>query len=738
MKRCVILMPGWRIAVPNKRELTARSGGVVRRVIICGLAGVFLALALNATAQTAPPKSIKDLVAQLEAARPQPLRIAELKAILAEPAPAETSGARAQVTFLRRQAHAAEELGQTGRELELRRRLAEIARGTSEAPRMVMDLAVKERLYGDYTSSMRLIDEVIRIAPNPAWLIGAYGRISNDRAGVGDMAGAEAAMRQADHAYSTSMLTLTRGVPFYRHLWLGQLECFRAGYLMRRGKLVEADVAFRKSVDAAIEDTKIGASRFAQFGNDAPGPEVGHASRDNCELGWAANLMQQRRHIEAEVMMRDQVQRVIARVGRDSPQVASALGGLGAVYSRQGRNADAEALLAEAVRIYERVGAEDGSGLVGRTRGEYAQALFVRGAYAEAVAQVERWTGEPARNPGAGGSYVISLVLAGKAVEALPAADGFLQRVEARFGGSHLFTGQAKGAKAMVLKATGKKSEALVLFRDSVRLIADARKRTLDDAAEALGKRIFGVILEDYLSLLAEMQGSDYAALFPRVPAAEEGLVISDLLRAGSVQRALAASAARASTDLALADTVRREQDLGEEAASLTRTLPGLLAAPPERQLTRVIAEMRTRIDVIRSSQTKLATEIEQRFPAYANLIAPRAPALIETQAALLDGEALLSIFVGETRSFVWAVPKNGAPVFHAANTPKREIEALTARVQRTVDPFSHGLPDVPPFALDEAHELYRLIVAPVVRGIDGARQVIVTTNGALRSESVV
>ena len=40
---------------------------------------------------------------------------------------------------------------------------------------------------------------------------------------------AEAAMRQADHAYSTSMLTLTRGVPWYRHLWLSGLECFRGG-----------------------------------------------------------------------------------------------------------------------------------------------------------------------------------------------------------------------------------------------------------------------------------------------------------------------------------------------------------------------------------------------------------------------------------------------------------------------------------------------------------------------------
>lgn len=94
-------MRGWRTAVPNKREFSARSGGVVRPVIVYGLAGVFLAFALNASAQTAPPKSIMDLVAQLEAARSQPERIAELKAILAEPFPAQTS-LTDQISFLRR------------------------------------------------------------------------------------------------------------------------------------------------------------------------------------------------------------------------------------------------------------------------------------------------------------------------------------------------------------------------------------------------------------------------------------------------------------------------------------------------------------------------------------------------------------------------------------------------------------------------------------------------------------
>ena len=729
MKRCVILMRGWRIAVPNKRELTARSSGVVRPIIICGLAGVFLALALNATAQTAPPKSIKDLVAQLEAAPPQPERIAELKATLAEPFPAQAPPTD-QISFLRRQARAAEELGQTGRELELKRRNAELARGTPEAPRILMDLATRERVYGDYTRSIQLIEELVRLSPSAGFLISVYGRLAGDRVVMADLPGAEEAMRQAEQAYQKSMSN-PRGAAWYRHIWRSVLECGRGNYLSLRGKLAEADAAYRLGIAAAIDDAALAERRFAQFGNAAPTPDVSNAARDGCELNYARTLMQGRRHVAAEVMLREQLRRVIGRVGRDSPQVASALGALGGVYSRQGRYADAEVLLAEAVRIYERAGAEDGSVLVARTRGEYAQALYVRGDYAGAVAQVERWTGDPARNPAQSAAYLMAMAAIGQGARALPLANGQLQRVAARFGSNHVLTGHSLGAKAMALHAGGAKTEALELYRDAVRVIADARKRSSDDGDESLFKRIFGQILESYLLLLFEMQGAEFAARFP-VPPAVEGLRVSDMLRAGSVQRALAASAARASSDQVLAETVRREQDLGEEAATLLRTLPSLLSAPPERQLGTVIADMRKRIDTLRNEQTKLVTEIERRFPAYANLVAPKAPTLAETQGALRDGEALLTIFVGETTSFVWAVPKSGAPVFHAAGAGKREIEALAAKVRRTVDPFSHGLPGVPPFALDEAHELYRLLVAPVARGIDGARQVIVTTNGAL------
>lgn len=692
--------------------------------------------ALNVFAQTnpvtpvAPPKSIKELVAQIDAAKPRTERIAELNAILAETAPAGAN-VRAQIIFLRRQARAAEELGQTGRELTLLRRNFELARGTPDAARVLGDLAFKERLYGDFTASMALVDESIKIAPNVAYLIGSYGAIAVDRAATGDLPGAEAAMSRADHAHSEAMFTLTRGIPAFRHLWRGNLECLRGQYLAARGRWIEAGVAYGKAVESAIEDTKIGVRRFEFMGIDGPPADIGHVLRDNCELAWAESLVFQRRHVAAEVLLRDQIQRVMARVGRDSTQVAGALGALGGIYLHQSRFTDAEALLAESIRIYERIGAEDSSFLVARMRKLYAGVLFTRGAYAEAVAQVERWKGDAAGNPGLGVPYIIALLRSGKAERGLGIAAAYAPLSEARYGKAHLYSGQAIGVQAMALRASGKKPEALTQFRNAVRVMADARARSGGDEGDALNKQIFGAILEDYLSLLSEMQGPEFAAQFP-APAAAEGFSVADLLRAGSVQRALAASAARASTDKALADTVRREQELGEEANTLTRTLPNLLAAPPEKQLTQVIAAMRARIAAIETEQSKLAKEIEQRFPAYANLIAPKAPSLAEAQAALREGEALLSVFIGETRTFVWAVPKSGAPVFHAAATGKREIEALAAKVRRTVDPFSHGLPDVPPFALDEAHEIYRLVVAPVAPGLSGAKQVIVAANGAL------
>ncbi len=711
---------------PALCERVACCAILLRRAVVCAL----LVLAAPAvSAETAPPKSIKDLIAQIEAAQPRAERIAELKAILAEPFPAQAQ-VRDQIAFLRRQGQAAEELGQTGKELEIKRRAAALARGTDAAARSLMDLAVRERLYGDLTQSIALVNEVIELRPLSGFLISTYGRLAIDRAATGDIAGADEAQRQADQAYQRSMGN-SRAASWYRHAWRGGLECLRGNHLMVRGKLVEADAAFRRAIDAAIDDAQIAGQRFAALGADAPTPDMAQASRDVCELSWAAVLTQQRRHVDAEVMLRAQVQRVIARVGRDSPQVAGALGALGALYSRQGRFADAEALLGEAVRIYERVGAENGSGLVGRARGEYAQTLYARGAYAEAVAQVERWSGNAARNPGVGASYLIALAQSGQAARALPAADALVQRFEVRFGATHLFTGQAKGARAMALQASGAKADALAAYREAVSIIANARVRSNDGGSESLGKRIFGHILEGYMGLLADLQGPEFSDLFKQPPALES-FAVADLMRAGSVQKALAASAARASADPALAEVVRREQDFGEELSTLQRTLGSLLAAPLEKQLTKVIADMRARIASIDKEQAGLAAQIEQRFPAYANLIAPKPPSQAETQRVLRDGEALLAVLVGETRTFVWAVPKSGAAQFHAAAAGAKQIEALTARVRRTVDPFSHGLPGVPPFALADAHAIYRLVVAPVAATLGDAKQVIVSANGVL------
>ena len=696
-------------------------------VFVC--AGLYAALAAPAPSAAAPPKSIKDLVAQIEAARPHPERIASLQAILTEPLPAQAALTE-QIAFLRRQAQAAEELGRTGLELDIKRRSAELARGTPDAPRALMELAARERNYGDLTRSMQLVHEVIALAPPPGTLIGAYGRVAIDRMAVGDAAGADEAQELADAAYRRAMLN-GRVAEAFRSFWRNQLDCLRGSQLGLRGKLAEADAAFKRSVDAAIEDIAIAPRRFATRGLNAPHPDASHSLRDVCEINWARNLMGQRRHVEAEVLLRAQAERVITRVGRDSPQVANVLSGLGALYARQGRFADAETLLGEAVRIYERVGAENGSGLVARTRAEYANALYVRGAYAEAVTQVERWSGAPDRNPGLSSAYLMSLVRSGAGARALPLAELLTQRVELRYGARHQFSGQVRGARAMALQATGAKAEALAAYRDAVRTLADARARTADDGSESLGKRIFGQILEGYLGLLADMQGAEYSGLF-KEPAAHEGFAAADLLRAGTVQKALAASAARASADPQLAESVRREQDFGQELSALQRTLGNLLAAPSEQQLTKIIGDMRARIATIEKEQSALAADIEKRFPAYANLIAPRPPSIAETQRVLRGGEAVLAVLTGDVRTFVWALPKSGALVFHAAPVGAKQLEALTARVRRTVDPFSHGLPGVPAYALDEAHELYRIVVAPVAAALENAKQVIVTANGAL------
>ena len=71
-----------------------------------------------------------------------------------------------------------------------------------------------------------------------------------------------------------------------------------------------------------------------------------------------------------------------------------------------------------------------------------------------------------------------------------------------------------------------------------------------------------------------------------------------------------------------------------------------------------VVADLLAQINRLRGARAVLMSEIEQRFPAYAQLVDPKPATLVQARASLRPGEVLISTYVAEEQTFVWALPE--------------------------------------------------------------------------------
>ena len=138
-------------------------------------------------------------------------------------------------------------------------------------------------------------------------------------------------------------------------------------------------------------------------------------------------------------------------------------------------------------------------------------------------------------------------------------------------------------------------------------MMAAARENADDDDTTVVAARSqrLQATVEIYIAVLARVAAkSDDAAA--------ETFALSDAIRGHSVQRALAASSARmVAKDPALAELVRKEQDLGKQAGALLGTLNNVLALPPSERDGKGVAAINAAIGKLRSERDQARQEIK-------------------------------------------------------------------------------------------------------------------------------
>ena len=161
-----------------------------------------------------------------------------------------------------------------------------------------------------------------------------------------------------------------------------------------------------------------------------------------------------------------------------------------------------------------------------------------------------------------------------------------------------------------------------------------------------------------------------------------------------------------------------------EEARSVTASFSGTPLVPPPRTIGDVSALLtqptqadRARLTADREladREPDLEDELERRFPEYAGLVHPQPATVAVARASLRPAESLISLYVSDDRTYVWAVPDRGPVAFSVVTMSRSEVRQVVDRLRRSLAPEARTLGEIPPFDVALAHELYRRLLEPV------------------------
>jgi CHAT domain-containing protein len=689
----------------------------------------------------APPRNISDITAILDGEKPDEKMIAELKSD-ADAAPTGKESREDLAQFYFDRANARSQLGRLAESVADADKAVEVGRGAvslNMLARLMQLQSVQHSLAGDPKRALQIIQELLREVTSAR---GAKGYQFNANRAVaaillqmGDIAQAEAYLRRSLAAIQEAR---TSGLPRWRATyaklgqnWEGEIEMARGQIFEARGQFAEAEAAYRTA-----ELRKRAGNKGVLELENPPAETLLLQVVDSNVLSQARMKARQGRLAEAEVDARRALLSRLKDTGKYNPVTPRFVMGLAGILVDQGRYDEAEQLGRVALDINKTVGVPDDSQPTVQLLSQLAGILSLQHKNAEAnaiFAQIDqaiaKW--EPQRrqvfelNP----SRILALYGSGQLDAGIAAAEQLVKKQVGRVGENHFDAASARGTLAVGLMRARRDAEAIREFKAAIPVMMASASENADDentTVVAARTQRLQTIVESYLALLARAEGTGSSV-------GEETFGLADAIRGHSVQQALAASSARAAAkDPALAELVRKEQDLTKQVNAQLGTLNNVLAIPSSERDEKGAQQIQASIAALRAERDKARQEIKQKFPSYADLVSPKPPSVAEIRATLAEGEAMLSFYFGHNGSFVWAVPKSGPVAFAAVNAGIGDIESKIRKLREALEPQAAMISDIPPFDLKLGYELYELLLKPVESGWKPAKNLIVVSNGAL------
>lgn len=708
------------------------------RALFLAVGVIGLAVAAPAGAQTRafapPPRTISDITAILDQEKPDPAKRAATEALAAREPEPKLKGLELS-NFLWKKAQAEADLGR-GREAIADGEKAVAAGGGDYArhiSRIEQFLEGQHRAAGDYKRAIAVLEPMVaklNVPGSKGRLFPIYQRIGTNYAILGDLTRAEGTLKRMQ-----VLLNEARGWPgwdMYRSSWEGSVEALKARMFDARGRYAAAEQAHLKTA-ALNRETKARSKSWP-----SPPPLASFDNGYDFSVAFAGRAKaRQGRLAEAELDIRQALISRLKAVGKYNPDTGQLVLTLASLMAEQTRHAEAEKLARTAIDIFETLGYPKDAQPSVSAMNQLASTQFSQGQYEEAAHSYDRiddaikgWDAKQRARFQTGWSRIFTSYYTRKVPQGIELARTHVAQTTAIQGDKHFETAMARAVLGSGLALARRDQDALQEFKLALPiLLAGAHDSDDDDDAtskQSASNRLQAVI-ETYLALLARSPDATKAAV--------ESVPLGELIRGRSVQNALAASGARAAAkNPAMAELVRKDQDLEKQIAAQVGAINNMLALPPEERDETELHTLQTDLDAFRKDRRTARREIERRFPEYASLISPKPMTVEDIREALRPEEAFVSVFVGRRNSYAWAIPKTGDVAFAALSVQGKALGEKLQKLRAALQPNISTVEEIPPFDVALAHELYTTLLKPVASGWQQAKSLIVVTNGVLGS----
>ena len=590
--------------------------------------------------------------------------------------------------------------------------IAPMANAGGHGVQLLSSLAWEYFYNGAAQTAERFADVAVRTAPpknshraialsTHAFMLAAQGKLPRARR----------ALSQAYGYGREYMATGWRGKTDAWGYWVGfNLRLAEGGVRYGEGNFTAAETSFYRALD-----------NFEQLNETSSTMFFGDWRIADAKVWLAKTMMMQERLQEAEIWAREAPMENHPHVRPHALLILSQI-----FYGRERFEESRRLALTARNMVIDRCIAADAL-VRAQTRESLARALMAQGRWQEALEEFETIRKEMRTDPetfnrrfGASADWGITLLASNRLDDALSFLDRALAASRVNYGAGHFNTLELKALKGAATAERGDAADAMALFDEVMPPLVDRWSAGgRDTAQQTLRKQRALWILEAYIHLAGA--SGDQGKI-------DEAFAVVAQIQSKKVGRSLSGSMARAKvSDPDLAALIRQRQDLEmqlryfESRLSESADSPeGLSSGASKESLLAEIGELNAAMDA-------LDEEVRARFPRYADVVDPLPMAPAEAQTFMKPDEALILVFVGHQRSFVWAFRSTGPVAFSEVAAGETALADLAARLRKAVDPERvDTLEELPSYDVGLGHRLYRMLLDPVRAGWQPANNLVV------------